>query len=98
MQTYNYFLWGWVKEIATKSFKDESCLILGNLINAIVLKAFSTWMGFAKILHYLDFSLTFMTHSRSLGNSLDINVSHRQQSNVEKLTKAQANSKKLVWL
>ena len=27
-----------------------------------------------------------------LGNSLDINISHQQQSNVEKLTRAQANS------
>ena len=30
----------------------------------------------------------------NLGNSLDINISPQQQSNVEKLTRAQANSKK----
>ena len=30
----------------------------------------------------------------NLGNSLDTNVSPQQQSNVEKLTRAQANSKK----
>ena len=31
MEAYNYFLCGWVKEIATKLFKDESCLILGKV-------------------------------------------------------------------
>ena len=31
MEASNYFLCGWVKEIATKSFKYESCLILGKV-------------------------------------------------------------------
>ena len=28
MEAYSYFLCGWVKEIAVKKFKGESCLIL----------------------------------------------------------------------
>ena len=39
-------------------------------------------------LNYLEFC--------NLDNSLDINISPQQQSNVEKLTRAQANSKKMV--
>ena len=31
VEAYNYFLCEWVKEIAVKTFKDESCLILGRV-------------------------------------------------------------------
>ena len=31
MGAYNYFLCGWVKETATKLFKNESCLLLGKV-------------------------------------------------------------------
>ena len=31
MRAYNYFLCGWVKETATKLFKNKSCLLLGKV-------------------------------------------------------------------
>ena len=48
MEVYSYFLYGWVKEIATKSFQDESCLILGKVSKCYSFKSSQRLHGYYK--------------------------------------------------
>ena len=48
METYNYFLCGWVKEVATKFFKDESCLILEKVSKCNSFKSSQRLHGYYK--------------------------------------------------
>ena len=61
IEAYNYFLCGWVKEIATKSFKDESCVILGKVSKFYSFKSSKHLHGYYK--KYLTIS-TFLLIKR----------------------------------
>ena len=60
MEAYNYYLCGWVKEIATKLFKDESCLILRKVSKRYSFKGSQHLHGYYK--KYLTVS-TFLLSS-----------------------------------
>ena len=66
MEAYNYFLCGWVKEIATKSFKDESCLILGKVSKCYSFKSSQRLHGYYKKYLSVDFSLVLIKKKKTL--------------------------------